>query len=64
MTQSDPIKPDPEDYEARLRLAFEAAEHGDADRCHRLLAPIEQEIDRILMELSRTVAAWAITPSH
>jgi hypothetical protein len=33
--------------EDRLRLAYEAAERGDHERCYELLRPIEAEIDRI-----------------
>jgi hypothetical protein len=39
----------------RLRLALEAAERGDRDRCHELLAPIEREIDGILTVLNQAV---------
>jgi hypothetical protein len=46
----------------RLKLAFEAAERGDADRCRQLLAPVEREIDRILAELAKTVATRATPP--
>jgi hypothetical protein len=45
----------------RLKLAFEAAERGDANRCKSLLAPIEHEIDRILTMLAETSAAMATT---
>ena len=40
----------------RLRLALEAAERGDADRCSELLAPIERQIDSILTVLAKAVA--------
>ena len=43
----------------RLKLAMEAAERGDHNRCKELLAPVEREIDRILTTLNRTVAAMA-----
>jgi hypothetical protein len=46
----------------RLRLALEAAERGDHERCKKLLHPIEQEIDRILTTLNNTVAAMITAP--
>jgi|AmaraimetFIIA100_FD_contig_81_1479265_length_1307_multi_3_in_0_out_0_2 phage gp29-like protein len=41
----------------RLKLAMEAAERGDHDRCRELLAPVEREINRILTTLNQTVVA-------
>jgi hypothetical protein len=45
----------------RLRLALEAAERGDHERCKELLHPIEQEIDRIRDTLVKTAVAMATT---
>jgi phage gp29-like protein len=46
----------------KLRLALEAAERGDHERCKELLAPIEREIDGILTTLNNTVAAMITAP--
>ncbi len=48
----------------RLRLALEAANRGDCERCSELLRPIEQEIDQILTALAKTTVDIIQAPRH
>jgi phage gp29-like protein len=46
----------------RLRLALEAAERGDNERCRELLAQVERQIDHVLTVLAKAVADKATSP--